>query len=304
VTRETIKPSRFNVIGTRIVGALPHPLSEPEFAGFPECRGVLHTPNMPTLGECNSPLRNHRGYRGSDSLKPEFFRNSEHIFVKGAEDNVLSFDVFFEIKSSGKMNGIKASAICEFFVLNYDLFYGFVYRFVINIFKHFIKFVSFFRQPRIIVFVIRYFVSSAQGYVGFYSEQKRTQTKIGIAPQGMCFAISFLVEQDCKQNGRIKIGYHALESIRSCFIVNSPEIYSFFWFSGQFWFAVGCGQNHSASSSFFFKPLFESLLMSNFYLCNRSSADFCLRFLNSGSLHNKNIEKEFPIHPPTKGVSP
>jgi len=220
------------------------------------------------------------------SLKPKFFCDFEHIFVKRAEDNVLLPSTFPKIKSSSKVNGIKAFATCKFFVLNYDLFYGFIYRLVINIFKYFIKFVCFFRQPRVIVFVVRYFVGSAQGYIGFYSEQKRTQTKIGIIPQGMSFAISFLIEQNGKQNGRIKIGYHILESVRSRFVVNCPEIYCFFWFSWQFWFAVGCGQNHSASSSFFFKPFFESLLMSSFYSCNRSSADFCLRFFNDCRLHN------------------
>jgi hypothetical protein len=235
------------------------------------------------------------------SLKPEFFCDFEHILVKGTEDNILSFGIFPKIKSSGNMNSIKASATCKFFVLNYDLFYGFIYRLVINIFEHFIKFVCFFHQPRVIVFVVRYFVGSAQRYICFYSEQKRTQTKIGIIPQGTSFAISFLVEQDGKQNGRIEISYHILESVCSRFVISSPEIYGLFWSSRQFWLTVGCSQNHSASSSFFHKPFFESLLMSNLHPRNRSSANFRLRFLNSSSLHNRNIEKpsnpELQIHP-------
>ena len=225
------------------------------------------------------------------SLKPEFLRDFEHILVKGAEDNILSFGIFPKIKSSSNMNSIKASATCKSFVLNYDLFYGFIYRLVINIFKHFTKLASFFRQPRFTLFMVIYLVSSAQRYICFYSKQKRTQIKIGIIPQRTGFAISFLVEQDGKQNGRIEISYHILESVCSRFVVSNPEINGLFWFSRQFWLTVGCSQNHSTSRRFFRQPFFKSLLMSNLHSRNRSSANSCLSFLNSSSLHSKNIEK-------------
>jgi len=51
-------------------------------------------------------------------LKTEFFCGFEHIFVKRAEDNILFPGTFPKIKSSGKMNGIKASATCESFVFS------------------------------------------------------------------------------------------------------------------------------------------------------------------------------------------
>ena len=122
-----------------------------------------------------------------------------------------------------------------------------------------------------------------------------------ILVKGTGFTISFLVEQDCKQNGRIEISYHILESVSSRFVVSNPEIYGLFWSSRQFWLTIGCSQNHSTSRRFFRQPFFKSLLMSNLHSRNRSSANSCLSFLNSSSLHNRNIEKpsnpELQIHP-------
>jgi len=76
-----------------------------------------------------------------------------------------------------------------------------------------------------------------------------------------------------------------------CEGLSNPEIYGLFWSSRQFWLTIGSSQNHSTSRRFFRQPLFKSLLMSNLHPRNRSSANSCLSFLNSSSLHSKNIKK-------------
>ena len=218
-------------------------------------------------------------------FKSEQLCGGKHVFVEGAEDNVLFFAVFAKVKKCCEMNGIKAFAAVKDFVLNYDLFNGAIYGFAMYIFEHYVKFVHFFGQPRIVIFVFRYFMSSTQRYIGFYSEQKGTQAKIGIIPHGAGFIVAFLVQQNIEQNRGIKIGYHSSKSVGSGFVISRPEIYRFFGSFGQFWFAVASCQNHSASSSFFLKPFHKGLRTS--FDSGSSGSNFCLRSFNSSGFHKE-----------------
>jgi len=233
-----------------------------------------------------------------ECFKPKLFCDFEHIFVKGAEDNVLFPSSFPEIKSSGNMNGIKAFATCEFFVFSNRISKRLFYGLVKNIIQQIIENFFFFVKPSAIKVMCISFIVSLQRNVRFYFEKNGTNSCFAGIPDIPSIVKTFFVKQNSEQQRRIKIRVHNLKSVGTRVFVSRPPIGSCFWSFRHFDFFNILWGNNSASSGFFFKPFFESLLMSNFYPCNRGSADFC--FLNSGSLHIKNIEKEFPS---TKGVS-
>lgn len=225
------------------------------------------------------------------SPKPEFLRNSEHIFIKGAEDNVLFPGGFSEIKSGGNMNSIKASATCEFFVLSNRVSEWLFYGLVKNIVQQIIEDFFFFVKPNAIKVMCIRFVVSLQRNIRFYFEKDRTNSGFTRIPNIPSIVKTFFVKQDSEQQRRIKIRVHNLKSVGTSIFISLPPINSCFRSLRYFDFFNILRSNNSTSSSFFFKPFSESLLMSSFYSCNRSPADFRLRFFNSSSLHNKNIEK-------------
>ena len=216
--------------------------------------------------------------------EPEFFGNCEHIFVERAENYVLSA-VFLEKKSRSYMNRIQTFATIEFFVLSYYFLNRIVYGFTVNFFEHCVKFIHLLKQQRIVSFMFGKFMGSTQGYIGFYSKQKRTQPEIRCFPHIASGIVTFFVEQNCEQNGGVKVGYHNLESICSHFVVDRPKIYSFFWFCWQFGFSITSCQNHSACGSFLCQPLLKARLCS----FDRGSADLCLRLFNSYGLHKSSL---------------
>ena len=79
-------------------------------------------------------------------FKSKLLGNSEHIFVKRIEGDILFSAIFSKVKSGSNMYCIQTSASGKFFVLYYDLLNGTIYRFTMYIVEHSIKFVHFLKQ--------------------------------------------------------------------------------------------------------------------------------------------------------------
>jgi len=198
---------------------------------------------------------------------------------------------FPKIKSGGNMNGIKAFATCKFFVFSNRISEWLFYRLIKNIIQQIIEKFFFFVKPSVIKVMCISFIVSLQRNIRFYFEKDGTNSRFAGIPGIPSIVKTFFVKQYREQQRRIKIRVHNSKSVGTRVFVSSPPIKSCFWSFRHFDFFNILRSNNSASSGFFLKPFFESLLMSNFYPCNRGSADFCLRFFNNCRLHSNNIEK-------------
>ena len=193
------------------------------------------------------------------------------------------------------MNGIKAFATCKFFVfcnrISEWLFYGLVKNIIQQIIENFLFFV----KPNVIKIMNISFIVSLQRNIRFYFEKNGTKPCFARIPSIPGIIKAFFVKQDSEQQRRIKIRVHNLKSVGTGVFVSLPPIKSCFWSFRHIGFFNILWGNNPASSHLFFKPFFESLLMSSFYSCNRGSVDFCLRFFNDCRLHNGSSESVSPL---------
>jgi len=293
------------------VGALhatpQHPLSEPElpeFAGFPECRGVLHTPNI--LGECNSPLRNHRGYRGSDSLKSEFLRNSEHIFVKGADTYFASAVFLAYVKCRSYVNCIQTFAFGKSIILLHSICKIFSYIVKKYFTQKFFTQCFFFIKPIYPEFISALSIKFKQRNIGFnFKQYGRNFHRIAF-PNVNGFILPIFIQQNGEKQRRIKVSKH-LKSVSPAFFVNLPPILCFY--SIIIFWNNGCPRSPLRQSSparfgFLNHPFNKTCFFLAIHRKHNPIAEVYkpaarlggLRFLNSGRLHSKNIEKKFPFH--------
>jgi hypothetical protein len=274
--------------------AYDYPLSEPEFtelSGFPECRGVLHTPNMPY----------NQGYRGSNSLKPKFFRNPEHILVKGANAHLASAIFLAYVKGCGYVDSIKAFAVGKKIILNHRIGKRFSNIVEKNV-SHKLAQLNFSSCQAVnIQSILISFIKSFQRNIGFYFEQNRAYSKRTVFPNGICLGFLFFIQQNCKHERGIKVIYHNLESVGTrIFVIVSPIQIAWniciVWnwnnsiaFGERNFTQLGKVYHINNKSSFGFVFNRDFYPIAEVYKPIARLGGF--RFLNSGSLHNKNIEK-------------
>jgi hypothetical protein len=243
-----------------------------------------------------------RGFSGfSNSLKPEFFRDFEHIFVKGADTYFVSAVFFAYIKGCGYVDCIKAFAVGKKIILNHRIGKRFSNIVEKNVIHKLAQLNFSLCQSINIQSIFISFIKSFQRNIGFYFEQNRAYSKRTVFPNGICLGFLLFIQQNCKHKRGIKVIYHSLKSVGTRILVIVPPIQ----IAGNI--CVVRDWNNSAA---FWERDFTQL-GKVYHINNKSSFGFVfnrdfhpiaqvykpterlggLRFLNSGSLHSNNIEK-------------
>ena len=241
------------------------------------------------------------------SLKPEFFCHFEHILVKGTNANFAPAVFFAYVKCSSYVNCIQTFAFRQnIIVIGYRIFKIFSNIYVKNVIQKFIEVLQSGRKPITTYFIHSVSIISSQNNICFKSEHNRTHPSFIALPNIQSFLRQRFIHQNSKQKRRIKVVYcHNLKSIGTRIFVIRPPVLTFYFgfrikpFGSFHRLRSPLRQTCPASFGFLNHPLNKTSFFITFHRKHHPIAEvykpiarLCrFSFLNSSSLHNRNIEK-------------